>query len=59
VRRKPRPEAIQVVSGLYQTLLEAERRAGDGQAGMQASLAILNQTLEQKGMGYEEFIFGL
>jgi PAS domain S-box-containing protein len=59
VRRKPRPEAIQVVSGLYQTLLEAERRAGDGQAGMQASLAILNQTLEQKGMSYEEFVFGL
>jgi len=59
VRRKPRPEALQVVEGLYRTLLEAERRAGDGQAGMKASLAILNQTLEQKGMSYEEFIFGL
>jgi PAS domain S-box-containing protein len=59
VRRKPRPEAIQVISGLYRTMLEAERKAGDGQAGMKASTAILHQTLEQKGMSYEEFIFGL
>jgi PAS domain S-box-containing protein len=59
VRRKPRPEAVQTMSGLYRTLLEAERRAGDGQAGMKASLAILNQTLEQKGVSYDEFIFGL
>lgn len=59
VRRKPRPEAIQAITGLYRTLLEAERKAGDGQPGMKASLALLNQTLEQKGMGYEEFVFGL
>jgi PAS domain S-box-containing protein len=59
VRRKPRPEAIEVVSALYRTMLEAERRAGDGQAGMKASTAILHQALEQKGMGYEEFVFGL
>ena len=26
---------------------------------MQASLAILNQVLEQKDMSYEEFVFGL
>ncbi len=59
VRRKPRPEAIQAISPLYHTLLEAERKAGDGQAGMKASTAILHQVLEQKGMGYEEFVFGL
>ena len=59
VRRKPRSEAIQVVEGLYRTLLEAERKAGDGQAGMKASMAILNQTLEQKDLSYEEFVFGL
>jgi PAS domain S-box-containing protein len=59
VRRKPRPEAIQAISGVYQALLDAERRAGDGQAGMKASLALLNQTLEQKGLSYEEFVFGL
>jgi PAS domain S-box-containing protein len=59
VRRKPRPEAIQAISPLYRTLLEAERKAGDGQAGMKASAAILHQALEQKGMSYEEFVFGL
>jgi len=59
VRRKPRPEAIQVVSGLYRSLLEVEKKAGDGQAGMKASTALLNQTLEQKGVGYDEFVFGL
>jgi PAS domain S-box-containing protein len=59
VRRKPRPEAIQAVQGLYRTMLDAERKAGDGQAGMKASAAILHQTLEQKGMSYEEFVFGL
>jgi PAS domain S-box-containing protein len=59
VRRKPRPEAIQVVSGLYQVMLAAEKKAGDGQAGMKASAAILNQLLEQKGVSYGEFIFGL
>ena len=59
VRRKPRPEAIQAVTGLYQKLLEVERRAGDGQAGMKASAALLEQILDQKGLSYEEFVLGL
>ncbi len=59
VRRKPRPEAVKTISGLYQAMLEAERRAGDGQAGMKASMALLQQKLEEKGMSYEEFVLGL
>ena len=59
VRRKPRPEAVQTISGLYRAMLEAERKAGDGQAGMKASAALLHQTLDQKGLSYEEFVFGL
>lgn len=59
VRRKPRPEAIQMVTGLYRNLLEAEAKAGDGQAGMTASAALLQQILDQKGLGYEEFVLGL
>lgn len=59
VRRKPRPEAIQAVSGLYQKLLEVERQAGDGQSGMRASAALLQQILDQKGLSYEEFVLGL
>ena len=59
VRRKPRPEAVQVVSGLYRLMLDAEHKASDGQPGMKASAAILHQALEQKGVSYEEFVFGL
>ncbi|WLT30740.1 PAS domain-containing protein [Geothrix sp. PMB-07] len=59
VRRKPRAEAVQTMSGLYRAMLDAERRAGDGQAGMKASTALLHQTLAQKDMSYEEFVFGL
>ncbi|WP_291270718.1 PAS domain-containing protein [Geothrix sp.] len=59
VRRKPRAEAVKAVGALYRTMLDAERKAGDGQAGMKASQAILNRTLEEKGMGYEEFVLGL
>ena len=59
VRRKPRPEAVASISEVYQALLAAERKAGDGQEGMKASLALLNQTLERKGLSYEEFVFGL
>ncbi|MCX6548102.1 MAG: PAS domain S-box protein [Acidobacteria bacterium] len=59
VRRKPRQEAVASISQVYQALLAEERKAGDGQEGMKASLALLNQTLERKGLSYEEFVFGL
>jgi PAS domain S-box-containing protein len=59
VRRKPRPEAVQAIAPIYRTMLEAERKAGDGQAGMKASAAILHQALEQKGVSYAEFVLGL
>lgn len=59
VRRKARSEAVQAVSALYRTMLEAERRAGDGQAGMKASTAVLLQLLQQKGLSYAEFVAGL
>ena len=59
VRRKPRAEAVASIAQIYQALLAEERKAGDGQEGMKASLALLNQTLERKGLSYEEFVFGL
>ena len=59
VRRRPRTEAVQAAGALYRTMLEAERRAGDGQAGMKASTAVLQQILDQKGVSYEEFVLGL
>lgn len=59
VRRKPREASVHTVEGLYRTLLEAEKKAGGGQEGMKASLAIINHVLQDKGMSYDEFILGI
>lgn len=59
VRRKPRASGIQAAAGLYQAMLRAEQQAGGGQNGMKASMDLLNRTLQEKGMGYDEFVLGL
>lgn len=58
VRRKPKPAAISVVSGIYRAMLEEEARAGTKNA-CDASLALLTHTLAQKGMSYESFILSI
>ncbi len=58
MRRKASPEAIGVVSALYKTMLEEERRAGPKEA-CDASLAVLGQVLTQKGVSYEQLILSL
>ncbi len=58
VRRKPNPKAIEVVSGLYKTMLAEEQRVGPKEA-IAASTQILLDTLEQKGLSYEKLIFAL
>lgn len=58
VRRKPKPEAVKVVSGLYQAMLDAERNAGARDA-ISASTKILTDLLAQKGMSYDQLIFSL
>jgi hypothetical protein len=59
VRRKPKAGAVQAVSALYKAMLEAERRTGSGQDGMKASKALLDRTLQEKGVAYGEFVLGL
>ena len=59
VRRKPKDGAIRTAAGLYQALLEAERRAGGGQDSMKASRALLERTLQEKGVSYDEFVLGI
>jgi len=59
VRRKPRPEALKSIMPIYKALLDTEKRAGDGQAGMQASMDLLTKTLADKGVSYDEFVLGL
>jgi PAS domain S-box-containing protein len=58
VRRKPRPGAIETISGIYAEMLAEETRAGPRDAPT-ASLARLNEILKQRGAAYEEFILSL
>ncbi|WP_221031153.1 PAS domain-containing protein [Actomonas aquatica] len=58
-RRVPHPDALAKVKPLYRTLLEAERAAGGGAAGMAASLALVEKTLAAAGQSYGEFVFSL
>jgi PAS domain S-box-containing protein len=58
VRRKASAKAIATMTGLYQAMLEAERKAGSRDA-CDASLALLTNALQQQGASYEQFILSL
>lgn len=55
VRRKPKPDGIKVMEGLYKTLLEIERQVGPRDAIATATQALL-KILADKGVSYDEFI---
>lgn len=58
VRRKPRQQAVTAVTDLYRLMLEEERKAGSRDA-CDASLALLNNVLDSKGLDYETFILSI
>lgn len=58
VRRKANPRAIPIVVDLYRKMLSAERQAGARDATA-ASLDLLQQVTNEKGMSYEEFVLSL
>ena len=58
VRRKPKAQAIAVVTDLYRKMLEEERRAGPRDA-CAASVALLTGVLAQHGVSYEQFILSI
>ena len=58
VRRKAKPGAIAVVSEVYELMQAEERRAGPKDA-CHASLALLTNLLNQKGVSYEQLILSL
>lgn len=58
VRRKPRPQAVAVVSQLYRKMLEIEEKAGTKDAS-DASIAFLTSVLAEKGVSYESFILSI
>lgn len=50
-RRKPRKEALDIIKPLYKKLLAIEKSSG-----MDASLEVLTNILNEKGVSYEEFV---
>ncbi|MCP5279598.1 MAG: PAS domain-containing protein [Thiobacillus sp.] len=58
VRRKPRTEVVKLMSGVYQTMLEIEQKAGPKDA-CAASLRFLTGLLAEKQLSYGEFILSL
>ncbi len=58
VRRAVSRSAIQTIDNLYRQMLEAEKQAGARDA-CDASLNLLSQILQEKGMTYEQFILSV
>ncbi|QOP40259.1 PAS domain-containing protein [Sulfurimonas marina] len=51
VRRKPKASALEIIKPLYKEMLSIEKSQG-----MDASIRFLEQTLNDKGISYDEFI---
>ncbi len=58
-RRLPDRAAVDKVVPLYRTLLDIENRHSDRKQGMEASFATVVGLLQEKGIGYDEFVFSL
>ncbi|MCK9473297.1 PAS domain-containing protein [Sulfurimonas sp.] len=54
VRRKPNPEALEVIIPLYKEMLRVEKSQG-----IEASFKVLTDILQEKGVGYDELIISL
>jgi PAS domain S-box-containing protein len=55
VSRKPNASGVKMVSEIYRLMLEAEKKAGTSNA-IAASTKILVDILNEKGIGYDEFV---
>lgn len=58
-RRVPERKAVDTVISLYRSLKEIEDRESDRRAGLDKSWQHLNATLQQKSIGYDEFVLSL
>jgi len=58
-RRVPSRSAIAKISAIYATLLAEEKRHSDPKAGLAASEALLNKTLADAGVTYDQFVWSL
>lgn len=58
VRRKPKASGVKIMSEVYRTMLEAEKKAGPANA-IAASTKILVDILNEKGLSYEELVLAI
>ncbi len=58
-RRQPSRDAISAISTLYDALLKEENSYSNRKQGQEAGYALLMNILEEKGMGYDEFVLSL
>jgi PAS domain S-box-containing protein len=58
-RRVPDPRPLAKVKDLYAALLAEERRHADKRAALDAGVALLQRTLRDIGMPYDEFVWSL
>lgn len=58
-RRVPKKSALDVIKPIYNQLLGIEAQHTNKKEGMAASTAALVDTLNQQGVGYDEFIFSI
>lgn len=58
-RRKPSDATVKVISGVYSTLLEEEKKHSTRRAATQAGYDLLIKILSEKGISYEEFVLSL
>ncbi|MGE3936657.1 MAG: PAS domain-containing protein [Rhodospirillaceae bacterium] len=56
-RRKPNPEQVAAIKVLYGQLLAEENRHANRKDGMMRGYELLMDTLKNKGLDYDEFIF--
>ena len=54
VRRRPSKTGVEFMSGIY-----AKLKAAEQSGGMDASLALLTQTLQEANIGYDELVISL
>lgn len=58
-RRCPDPAAVAEVEPLYRRLREEERRQPTGNAAVAAGRALLDRTLAEAGLTYDEYVWGV
>ncbi len=58
-RRSPAASSIAAIKPLYAALLAEEKRHSNPKQGLEASTAMLQSTLAEKGMSYDKFVLAV